>query len=88
MVGLRSASCRALPVRIANARPPAHIPSMDSPAPEPKTAGRKRTRQAKAFFLGVEIQRPAVPPTTPLWRIERGAKIAVQQYADELAAKK
>ena len=61
---------------------------MDKPIAEPKTTSRGRTRPAKVFFLGVEIQRPAVPPTTPLWRIERGTKIAVQQYADELAAAK
>ena len=61
---------------------------MDNPTPKPKTQARGRTRPPKVFFLGVELQRPAVPPTTPLWRIERAAKIAVQQYADELAARK
>lgn len=61
---------------------------MDKPTPEPKASRRKWKRPAKVFFLGIEIQRPAVPPTTPLWRIERAAKIAVQQYADELAAAK
>jgi hypothetical protein len=62
--------------------------STDKPIPEPNAKARKGKRPTKVFFQGVEIQRPAVPPTTPLWRIERAAKIAVQQYADELAAAK
>jgi hypothetical protein len=40
------------------------------------------------MFQGVEILRPAVPPDTPLSRLRRAAKIAVKQYADELAASK
>jgi uncharacterized protein (DUF1778 family) len=59
---------------------------MDKPTTEPKTNARRAKRPAKVFFQGVEIQRPTVPPTTPLWRIQHGMKIAVQQYADELVA--
>jgi hypothetical protein len=51
-------------------------------------AARKARRSPKVMFGGVEIQRPVVPPTIPLSRIERAVKIAVQQYADELAARK
>lgn len=61
---------------------------MDEPTPEPKTSRRMRTRPAKVFFQGIEIQRPTVPPVTPLWKIERAVKTAFQQYADKLAAEK
>jgi hypothetical protein len=59
---------------------------MDEPTPEPRTRARKRARPAKLVINGIEIQRPAVPPVTPLWRIERAVKIAVQKYAEKLAA--
>ncbi len=45
-------------------------------------------RTPKVVVAGIEIPRPAVPPVTPLWRIERAVKIAVQQYADQLTARK
>jgi hypothetical protein len=75
-------------MRIANAQRGAHIRPMGSSTPEPKSNGRKRTRPAKLVIDGIEIQRPTIPPVTPLWKIERAVKIAVQQYADKLAAEK
>ncbi len=56
--------------------------------PTATTNGPRRRRPAKVMFQGVEILRPAVPPDTPLSRLRRAAKIAVKQYADELAASK
>lgn len=49
---------------------------------------KKARRSPKVMFQGIEIQRPVVPPSIPLWRIRRAAKIAVKKYADELAAAK
>lgn len=58
---------------------------MEQPSAK-STAPRKQIPHSpKVVVRGVEIPRPAVPPITPLWRIERAVKIAVQQYADQLA---
>jgi len=56
--------------------------------PTATTNDARRRRPAKVMFQGVEILRPAVSPDTPLPRLRRAAKIAVKQYADELAASK
>jgi hypothetical protein len=61
---------------------------MDETTSEPKTNGRAARRPNKLVIDGVEIKRPPFPPTTPLWRIRRGARIAVKQYVRDLAARK
>jgi hypothetical protein len=73
---------------IANTQPRAHIPPMDKSTSQPKTKAHKSARQAKLVIDGIEIQRPAVPPVTPLWKIEQAVKTAFQQYADKLAAER
>jgi hypothetical protein len=40
------------------------------------------------IYRGVVIQPPAIAPNTPLARIRRAARNAVQQYADELSPAK
>ncbi len=59
---------------------------MGKMATKAKISGKKAKRPAPLIFRGVEIQRPAVAPSTPISRIRRAAKIAVKQYAHALAA--
>ena len=61
---------------------------MEQPSAKSTAPRARMPRSPKVVVGGIEIPRPAVPPVTPLWRIERAVKIAVQQYADELAAGK
>jgi hypothetical protein len=51
-----------------------------------KTAKKKAKRTASFVYRGVLIRPPHVAPDTPLAKIERGAKAAVQRYFNELAA--
>ncbi len=60
---------------------------MEESPPKTMVANKRAPRSPKVMFQGIEIQRPVVPPSIPLWRIERAVKIAVKQYADELAAR-
>ena len=61
---------------------------MEKMTAKPDPAARAARRSPKVIVQGIEIPRPVVPPTIPLWRIERAVEIAVQQYADDLAARK
>jgi hypothetical protein len=61
---------------------------MDQSSAKPTIPRKRMRRTPKVVVAGIEIPRPAVPPVTPLWRIERAVKIAVQQYADQLTARK
>ncbi len=58
---------------------------VDGVATSGKLASRE-PREAPLVHRGVVIQKPPVAPDTPLRRIRRGARIAVQKYFDELAA--
>ncbi len=52
------------------------------------TTAKTIKRKTPLIYRGVVIQPPAIAPNTPLARIRRAARIAVQQYADELSAAK
>jgi hypothetical protein len=59
---------------------------MEEPSAKPAVADKKARRRSKLVIDGIEIQRPAMPPVTPLWRLRRAAKIAYKKLADDLAA--
>ena len=66
----------------------AHMECMGKVTTTTTTATKKIRGRTPLVYRGVVIQRPAIAPNTPLARIRRGARIAVQQYAHELAAAK
>jgi hypothetical protein len=55
---------------------------------EEEVAMKTKSIKGKAPLVhrGIVIQRPAVKPTTSLARLRRAARIAVQQYVDEVSA--
>ncbi len=59
---------------------------MEEPSAKPVVTAKRSRRPAKLVIDGIEIQRPVMPPVTPLWRIRRGVRIAFKKLADDLAA--
>jgi hypothetical protein len=79
---------RRIPLSLAveTHAPPANIPSIQEPSAKPVVTPKKSRRPSKLVIDGIEIQRPVMPPVTPLWRLRRGARIAYEKLADERVA--
>jgi len=54
-------------------------------AAEPKRTASRELRRAPLVHRGVVIQQPPVAPHTPILRIRKAARIAVEQYVRERA---
>jgi hypothetical protein len=65
---------------------PAHTSPMEEQPAKSAVAPKKPRRPSKLVIDGIEIQRPAMPPVTPLWRIQRGVEIAYRKLAADREA--
>jgi hypothetical protein len=69
---------------IANPTARAHVGGMGEVTTKTATAKRKRRASRPLVHRGVVIQRPVVPPSVPLERIMRAARIAFDRQPHDL----